>query len=307
MYETPVLFLSDCRAWRAGAALALLGLTSGCSDDLALPPAPDMSELVQSYAEPDGELTGQNAEDAGQVLVETIQQARTSSPTEVAAALVKNLEDLSGDSANTTGPEAEPAEPGAEDLKGSRLDIAAIARVHRICRGWGSEPTVDEAANGAMDLTATFDQDGLIPTVWGTASNCRTARGDVQLEFDGELRLHFGGGEPRVRLRSLTRVGYLFQFEGMLSATRLDDHVEGTVNAHFKVFLNGEIWLLVRLLDGTRVIAIVNAPALAPDLAEDTVSADVLTKDGRWACMINTTNASGSCTLNSDPSSAITW
>lgn len=285
-------------------ALALLGLTSGCADDLELPPAPDMSELVQSYAEPDGELNGQNAKDAGPVLLQTIQQAKSKSPTEIAAALVKNLEDLSGDSANTTGPEAEP---GTEDLKGSRLDIAAIARVHRICRGWASDPTVDEATNGVLDLTATFDQLGLIPTVWGTASNCRTARGDLQLEFDGHVRLHFGGGEPRVRLRNLTRVGYLFQFEGLLAATRLDEHVEETVNAHFKVFLNGEVWLLVRLLDGTRVIAIVNAAALAPDLAEDTVTAAVLTKDGRWECTISTTDGRGSCTLNSDPSSVITW
>lgn len=287
---------------RAAGGLALLALASGCGD-MELPPPPDMSELVQAYSEPSGDLDPSIAVDFGKRLVDTLVENRNSAPIEVAGALVGNLQDLGGGEA-TDGEVPADAGAGAQEVNGSRIDIAAIARVHRICRGWGAEP-LNEAENGSLDLTATLDQRGLIPTIWGSANNCRFTRGDTSVQMDGDVRIHFGDGEPRVGLRYLKEVGYLFTFEGVLSLTKGEQHSELELRSHFKAFATGEVWILLTLSDGTRVIAVVDTSALNPGSGQATLTLGVLGRDERWQCTVNTDTGSGSCTSNEN--SVVSW
>jgi hypothetical protein len=282
--------------------LSLLTLASGCGE-LELPPPPDMSELQQAYANPDGELSADSAMDFGKTVVRTIVEKRRTSPVEMVGSIVENLQDLGG--GKIAAPPPENAGAGEQEVNGSRIDLAAIARVHRICRGWADDP-VNEAENGSLDLTVTLDQAGLIPTIWGTTNHCRFPRGDFDIEMDGALRLNFGDGEPRVGLRYLAQLSYLFGFEGTVGVTEGGELTELTLNSHFKVNTEeNEVMFLMTLTDGSRVVGLVKPAVLAP-AGDDTVMIGVIGRDKElWQCKVDTLRGTGEC--SSDQSSGISW
>jgi GNAT superfamily N-acetyltransferase len=52
--------------------------------------------------------------------------------------------------------------------------LTAVASMHRVCAGWDNPAGApNEAANGALDVTAIVDTGKLNPEVWGTATACR--------------------------------------------------------------------------------------------------------------------------------------
>lgn len=66
----------------------------------------------------------------------------------------------------------------------------------RICPGW-ELPSVVDAANGTVRVTATFTEAGLDPVVWGTVSACRyrAAGSRIELTPSSErdaLRVYWG-------------------------------------------------------------------------------------------------------------------
>ena len=70
-----------------------------------------------------------------------------------------------------------------------------FGRVTRICDGWGPEPTPDDAANGHLVLTFTFNETQIDPVVWGNAERCLYALGGKRLRLDrgtstDDLRLY---------------------------------------------------------------------------------------------------------------------
>lgn len=287
------------------SALGLLALTSGCGD-LELPPAPDMSALVQAYRSPDGQLTTESAAELGKAMANNVVENQKSSPAEVVGEMVSDLQDVGGGPPPADSADAN-AGSGEQSVRGSRIDIAAIVRLHHICRGWGDTASTDESANGSLDLTATLDQAGMVPTIWGTLNGCRRNRGDYKVELDGSLRVHFGDGEPRVGLRYLADLAYLIEFEGSVSATTSDTPSPVNLHSHFQVFENREVRFLINLENGTRIIGIVDPATLAPNSTDPTISFATLEVDGLWSCTLNTQTRVGRCTNQTNPDEVVTW
>lgn len=283
-------------------ACALLGLV-GCND-LELPSPPDMSALVRAYDEPDGELTTQTAAALGANMADTVSETQASSPIELMGEMVTNLQDTSKtDPASDDQPSESDSKSGT--LLGEKLDIAAIVRLHHNCKGWQDE--TPEAGNGTLDITATLDSDGLIPTIWGTAKHCRHARRGTNVELDGDIRIRIGDREPRVALREISTLPYLVEFEGSGVVEYEGERSElETLHTHFRVMPNENIQLLIALPDDTFVVGEFDSSSLATS-GQQVISGGLITRDEHWNCSINLSNAQGSCTNANDPTSTIEW
>jgi len=286
------------RALRSSALAAIACLGVGCSD-FEIPTAPDMSALSRAYSEPSGEITAKTAQGLGTEVVTTVAGARTDSPLEVAGSLVDNLQEV-GDSE----PDSETEDSSEPLLR--NVDVAAVARLHHTCRGWETSGSAAEA-RGSAHLTATLDSDGLIPTVWGAFENCRFQRGDFDIELDGALRVHFGENQRRVSFASLARTKYLFEYEGHVVTEFEGEHSEFELHSHFRVTETGQVQFLIGLADGTNVIGVFEPLDLDPLYGASMLTMGLLTRDTRWTCSINLTNASGSCSDADDPTSTVSW
>lgn len=285
---------------RAFAACALLGL-SGCGD-LELPPPPDMSALVRAYDEPDGELTAETAAELGASVATTVTDTQASSPIELMGEMVTDLQDTSNaDPASDEEPSESESDSGT--LLGEKLDVAAIVRLHHKCRGWEGE--TPEEGNGTLDITATLDSYGLIPTIWGTAKQCRHARRGSNVELDGDIRVRIGEDE-RVKLRELTELPYLVEFEGNAVVEFDGERSELDLHSHFRVMPYEKIQLLIVLPDGTFVVGEFNLSSLETS-GEQVITGGLITRDEKWSCSFNLSNASGTCTDANDPTSTIEW
>jgi len=280
----------------AVATLACLG--AGCSD-FEIPAAPDMSALSRAYSEPSGEINAETAQSLGTEVVATVEGARQDSPLEIAGSLVDNLQEVG---ASDTGSETED---NSEPLL-RNVDIAAVARLHHTCGGWETSAPAPEA-RGAAHLTATLDTDGLIPTVWGTFEHCRFQRGDFDIELDGDLRVHFGENQRRVRFASLARIKYLFEYEGHVVTEHDGTHSEFELHSHFRVTETRQVQFLIGLEDGTNVIGVFEPLDLDPVYGPSMLTMGLLTRDSSWICSVNLTNASGTCTDADDPTSVVSW
>lgn len=283
------------------AAGALLGL-AGC-DDLELPPAPDMSALNRAYSEPDGELTAETAVELGEQMADTVIKTQSSSPIELMGEMVTDLQDTSNaDPASDEEPSESEEDSGT--LLGEKLDVAAIVRLHHKCRGWEGE--TPEAGNGTLDITATLDSEGLIPTIWGTAKQCRHARRGTNVELDGDIRIRIGEDE-RAKLRELTELPFLVEFQGK-AVVEIDDQRSelDDLHSHFRVLPYEKIQLLIVLPDGTFVVGEFNLSSLETS-SEQVITGGLITRDEQWSCSFNLSNASGSCTDANDPMSTIEW
>jgi hypothetical protein len=271
-----------------------------------------MSELVQAYEKPNGKLDVDNASALGNEVVDAVTESQVGAPIEVSNDLVDSLARLGGikpqdeDVADAaSNPESVDAGAGTPTVAGNKIDVAASAKIHRICRGWNNR--IDEAKNGFAELTVTFDRRGLIPTIWGQLAHCRFKRGITSVELDGVIQIHFGTNQPRIGLRALRSVGYLVEFDGSAMALR-DDGTErhADVSANFRVFLNGVVQVNVNMADGTNVLAVFASDTLRPAGTLPTmISAGIVTRDAKWACDINAMAATGECTNQSDPNAAV--
>ena len=265
-----------------------------------------MSVLVDAYANPDGELSTETAEDVGLRLVGTVTETKAHSPIELMSEMVTNLQQIDESKPDS---DAEPSEDdeGGHTLLGEKLDVAAIARVHHVCRGWEGKVPPNPGLNGTLDLTATLDSEGMIPTVWGAATHCRDKRQGIELELDGDIRIRLGT-QSRVNLGELQRIGYLVEYQGTASVRNDNDEVdEFDLHTHFRIVLGDKVQFLVALSDGTAVVGEFDLTSLDPNSAEPMLSGGLLTRDARWSCSLNLNNASGSCTDANDPTSIITW
>jgi hypothetical protein len=56
--------------------------------------------------------------------------------------------------------------------------------ITRICNGWAATPAPD-LANGTMQLTAGFTEQGLDPVVWGSLFACKYKLGEHTIQIDG--------------------------------------------------------------------------------------------------------------------------
>lgn len=277
------------------ALVAMACLGAGCSD-FDLPAAPDMSALSRAYSEPNGEINAETAQGLGTEVVSTVGEAREDSPLEIAGSLVDNLQEVGG--SQTEGETDDSSKPLL-----ANVDVAAVARLHHTCGGWETAPD----ARGSVHVTATLDNDGVIPTAWGNFETCRFERGAADVELDGDLRIHFGENQRRVSFASLARTKYLFEYEGHV-VTEVDGvHSEFELHSHFRVTETRQVQFLIGLEDGTNVIGVFEPLDLDPLYGPSMLTMGLLTRDSSWICSVNLTNASGTCTDTDDPTSVVSW
>lgn len=262
-----------------------------------------MSALTRSYEEPDGELTAETASELGVSMADTVTETQASSPIELMGEMITDLQETGGTEADSAG-ESSDSESDGGTVLGEKLDVAAIVRLHHKCTGWEGE--TPDSGNGTLDITATLDSDGLIPTIWGHASHCRYERRGNQIELDGDIRIQIGDGEPRVRLRDLTSLPYLVEFEGNAVVVKDGERSDVDLHTHFRVLPDDTIQLLIRLPDGKGVVGEFGVSSLSTS-SEQIITGGLLTRDERWSCTLNLSNASGSCADANDPTSTIEW
>jgi hypothetical protein len=148
-----------------------------------------------------------------------------------------------------------PTDPAAT-VDTSRAQLTAVAEVHRVCAGWDSPASApNEAANGAVDVTAIIDSGQLNSELWATATACHarfppadggSALGPVtspviNATLDGTLIIYLLGPLPRF---GGSDVHFLVSFSGMIGvgdqvrSTSFDFVVDGTTIS-FRVAAGG--------------------------------------------------------------------
>jgi hypothetical protein len=182
-------------------SLALLCLL-GCSvDGRVKPAAPDMTALVDAYAKP-SRMFDEPAANEVKSLLETKLQALFD-----LEALADRLETVLG---------ALEDDPMMAFTGGGRtpVDLAGegYARIERICTGYGEPaPPVDKAANGYLELTVGYTEDGLDPVIAGGAVDCAEQVDSKRLRFAGSVNLYIGNA---LKVSALPTTPVLFQLAG---------------------------------------------------------------------------------------------
>jgi hypothetical protein len=153
-------------------------LSAGCEPPpLVIPAAPDMGQLVQSYETPSARFDPAEADElrvALAVLDALLER------TAIATYVFDVLESVVNETEETGSENEDEGEAGAAELT---LDADGYLRVKRICDGWVTPAVPDVEANGQLDLTTTFTENGLDPVIWGNAASCRYLAGETRLEL----------------------------------------------------------------------------------------------------------------------------
>jgi hypothetical protein len=201
---------SPTRSYSRLLALAVAGTVAGTGagacdgDEREKPRAPDLQPLVDAYAAPTRDFDAQAAVEV-QELVERKVRALVD---------MTGVVDLLEDALGSLG--EEPAELTAGLTAGLRRGIVlegeGFARITRICSGHGTPaPPVDRDANGVLELTAGYTEDGLDPVIFGGAAACKEQLGGKQLVIDGGIALYVG---DNLKLADLPASPVLFQLDG---------------------------------------------------------------------------------------------
>jgi hypothetical protein len=134
-----------------------------------------MGELVQSYEVPSAPFDPAEADELrGALAVFDALLERTA----IATYVFDVLESV----VNETEATGSEDEAGDDDVD-LTLEADGYLRVKRICDGWVAPAVPDVEANGQLDLTTTFTENGLDPVIWGNAASCRYLAGETRLEL----------------------------------------------------------------------------------------------------------------------------
>lgn len=170
----------------AGCAVALLVVAPGCSkkSPVEKPVPPDMSALVQSYEHPTLSLDSANIQTAFDLSVSV------AGTVEAAVAMVPQLEATVHTALHADG---DPHQIGSSGSSEKQLAVtgSGFMRVHRICPGPEGSANPDEA-NGSIDLTVGFTEQGIDPVVWGGLAACRFPLDGDTATLDGAIHLYVG-------------------------------------------------------------------------------------------------------------------
>jgi hypothetical protein len=245
-------------------AAALAGACAGEAREK--PPAPDLQPLADAYAAPTRDFDAQAAAEV-QELVERKVRALVDM-----TGVVELLEDALGSLGE------EPAGLTAGPRRGVVLEGEGIARITRICSGHGTPaPPVDRDANGFLELTAGYTEEGLDPVIFGGAAACKEQIGGKQLVIDAGVALHIG---DNLKLADLPASPILFRLDGLALSVDGTERLAGgldfqvcrgetasCVSGNFEVLLG---------LPGERTLV------LFIDLADR--SGGFRAANGRWDC-----------------------
>jgi hypothetical protein len=237
-------------------------------EERAKPEAPDMTALIDGYANPTAAFDSQGAIEVQQ-LVEDKFRALVDFD-----AIVDRIQE----SLDALGQEPQKR---ALDLEGE-----GTARVQRICTGFGDPaPAIDKDANGFLELTVGYSNDGFDPVVFGGATACQEQVGDVRMEVAGDINLYIGEGTTITELLSTT---FIFQLASF--AFRVDDTDVISGGFDFELCrgetttcVPGHFGILLTLGSGTTLVFFVDL---------NTKTGGFRAADGVWTCNF----LSGECT-----------
>ncbi|HWO18286.1 MAG TPA: hypothetical protein VNO30_05905 [Kofleriaceae bacterium] len=210
---------SDSRRLALALTLTLAGTLGGAcaGDEREKPRAPDLQPLVDAYAGPTRDFDAQAAAEVEELVERKV------------GALVDmtGVADLIEDALGSLGEEPAGLTAGltAGLRRGVVLEGEGFARVTRICSGHGTPaPPVDRDANGVLELTAGYTEDGLDPVIFGGAAACKEQVGQRQLVVEGGIALHIG---DNLKLSDLPASPVLFQLAGFALSVDGTERVAG--------------------------------------------------------------------------------
>jgi len=201
------------RRWRA--CVAVLPAIAACGPEpVTLPEPPKASETAQlaaTYDNPTAVLDTSNIEAVAADARARLADLNLAWLPDLAVDTLTRARGRMSDGGLPTDPAV------TEDT--SRPIIRAAVDVHRVCVGW-SDPAglPDEAANGAIHLTAIVEDGRLDPELWGPVSACRTrvvvGPAAIEATFDGTLIIYLLAPLPQRPADGQ----FLLSFEGTIGA-----------------------------------------------------------------------------------------
>ncbi|QQR90319.1 MAG: hypothetical protein IPJ88_00765 [Myxococcales bacterium] len=173
---------------------------AACTDGLDKPKAPNRKAVVNAYRMPDAPLTADNA----QAVEDGIEERLGALAFLCGEAIQTPNCDIHVSSLSVcTGLDVLAelldllANDGQIESSGDKADNLSqyiegdgYAQVTKICGGPGEEAHPLDS-NGAAELTFTFSELGIDPTLWGVFDQCMSNRDGVVREFDADLSLIF--------------------------------------------------------------------------------------------------------------------
>jgi len=173
--------------------LALALAVAGCRNDAPTgevdkPIAPSMQATIDAYTAPNGWL------DAAGVLelAAAVTQRTTVIDSlaidvrvlDAARAAIAQLSQQAGVQGPAVFPQALSAEPVAVSSQALTVAGEGFLVVTRICDGWDVVP-IASLANGTMQLTVGFTEQGVDPVVWGSLALCKYRLNERFIQLDG--------------------------------------------------------------------------------------------------------------------------
>ena len=163
--------------------LGFVMILAGCAaeEQRTKPTPPDMSALVAAYAAPSRTFDEQAAVEIQQRVEQEVRELGD------ASGIIDAIE--AAIAALGEEPQARLA-PGRAPIV---LEGEGFAKVTRVCSGHGAPPPpVDKDANGFVELTVGYTQQGLDPVVFGNAVGCKEQLAGSALDLAGEVHLFIG-------------------------------------------------------------------------------------------------------------------
>ena len=177
--------------------LGLLSLAACSVDAREKPVAPDMMSLVDAYDNP----------------TRSFDEATAGELQSLLEAKLKPLTDLEALAERLDKTLAAVDDEESPRTTSGRLPIDfagdGFARVERVCTGYGDpSPPVDKEANGFLQLTVGYTEEGIDPVIFGGATACAEQIVDRRMAIAGAIDLYVGNA---LKLGDLPQTPVLFR------------------------------------------------------------------------------------------------
>jgi len=254
----------------ARIGLLALVLLVGCrKETIDKPDAPPMADVLEALASPTGTFDAATVaavrtgvEDAANGLLGAGATDR----------IVSAIEDAVREAQSSGKSTTKAGTITPRDFAGD-----GFGRVTRICDGWGPEPAPDDAANGHLSLTFTFDTTHLDPIVWGNAERCLYAIGGKRLRLDrgtapDDLRLYVG---EHTTVDQLATTPLVLALD--VTATLDDKPIASKLAVRF-VYKTADVEVLVPVTDGSVVVTVSGSDVKRVRAKNGTFDCDLTTR-----------------------------
>lgn len=174
-----------------------LALLLGCAEEVVPPTPPDLRALVQQYEAPSGRVT---AESARELVEQTATEFGLVENFDVLIGLVDTVFADLGRSGTQEAQEGLAVQHHALTVGETAVAADGWIVYHRICPGANGV-----GVRGRLRMTMLGNLNGIKPTVWGAAQDCRIDGSSV----DGDIAIHLEQGVDEI-------TGGIVQIDGRL-------------------------------------------------------------------------------------------